>query len=86
MYMKKALLILSGFVFLVSCSNNGGQTGVMQTDPPIFQTPLDTDTGRHINRSATDTAAGQHRVDITKRDSLYNQQQATPPQQPPANH
>ena len=74
--MKKIFVILAGFVVFVSCSNNDGQTGVMNDGMSVGDTNGGlADTAFGANTHLTDTSKGEHRVDISKRDTFNNQQQ-----------
>lgn len=71
--MKKVLIALMSIAMLQACSNNEGQTGVQNdgmklgdTNGPRADTLVTTD------QSATDTAKGEHRVDISTRDTFKN--------------
>ncbi|RYG17062.1 MAG: hypothetical protein EOO07_11895 [Chitinophagaceae bacterium] len=71
--MKKAFVVMMSCVFLAACSNNGGQTGVQNDGMKLG----DTNGGRAdtlvtTDQSATDTAKGEHRVDISTRDTFKN--------------
>lgn len=71
--MKKVFVTMAGLFFLVACSNNGGQTGVMQDGMTLGDTNgglADTAFGR--GTAATDTSKMEHRVDISKRDTFEN--------------
>jgi hypothetical protein len=71
--MKKMFALLTGVAFLVSCSNNDGQTGVMNDGMKLGDTNgglADTAFGR--GTSTTDTSKMEHRVDVSTRDT-FNQ-------------
>ena len=70
--MKKVFVVMTGFVLLTACSNNGGQTGVQNDGMKLGDTNGGlADTG-YSNQSATDTSKGEHRVDISSRDTIKN--------------
>lgn len=69
--MKKIFALMAGFAFLASCSNNGGQTGVMNDGMRLGDTNgglADTvfGPGTHL----TDTSKQEHRVDLSRRDTF----------------
>lgn len=73
--MKKLLSIMMSITILQACSNNGGQTGVQNDGMKLG----DTNGGRAdtlvtSDQSATDTSKGEHRVDISNRDTFQNDQ------------
>jgi hypothetical protein len=71
--MKKVFVFLAGIVFLTACSNNDGQTGVMNDGMKLGDTNgglADTAFGR--GTAATDTSKMEHRVDLSKRDTFQN--------------
>lgn len=69
--MKKVLAILMSFVVLQACSNNGGQTGVQNDGMKLGDTNGGlADTARTTDQSATDTSKGEHRVDLSNRDTF----------------
>jgi hypothetical protein len=69
--MKKGFIILSGLIFLVSCSNNDGQTGVMNDGMSAGDTNgALADTAFGAGTHLTDTSKGEHRVDLSKRDTF----------------
>lgn len=69
--MKKVFVLMAGFFFLLSCSNNGGQTGVMQDGMRLGDTNGGlADTAFGPGAAATDTAKREHRVDLSKRDTF----------------
>lgn len=56
---------------LQACSNNGGQTGVQNDGMKLGDTNGGAaDTTQTTDQSATDTSKGEHRVDISKRDTF----------------
>ena len=71
--MKKVLIALMSIAMLHACSNNEGQTGVQNDGMKLG----DTNGGRAdtlvtTDQSATDTTKGEHRVDISTRDTFKN--------------
>ncbi len=69
--MKKVFVIMTGFAFLASCSNNGGQTGVMQDGMKLGDTNGGlADTAFGNKAALTDTSKREHRVDLSKRDTF----------------
>ena len=71
--MKKVLAILAAFFILQSCSNNGGESGVVNdgkkaidSNGGLADTPYN-----HLN-PATDTSKMENRVDLSKRDTFDN--------------
>ena len=70
--MKKAAVILAGVFFLAACSNNGGQTGVQNDGMKLGDTNGGLADTMYRNQSATDTSKGEHRVDLSKRDTFEN--------------
>lgn len=69
--MKKLFVILTGFIFLQSCSNNEGQTGVQNDGMKLGDTNGGlADTARTTDQSATDTSKMENRVDISTRDTF----------------
>ena len=78
--MKKLLVILAGFVMLQACNPSNERPGESGTVNDGFQgagdnngaLPGDTGYGG-ANATTIDTAAGDHRVDIQKRDSGQKQ-------------
>jgi len=71
--MKKVLIALMSIAMLQACSNNEGQTGVQNDGMKLG----DTNGGRAdtlvtTDQSTTDTAKGEHRVDISTRDTFKN--------------
>jgi len=71
--MKKAFMVLMSIAILQACSNNGGQTGVQDDGMKIGDTNGGkADTAVTTDQSATDTAKGEHRVDISTRDTFKN--------------
>ena len=72
--MKKVLILLISVGFLEACSNNGGQTGVQNDGTKLGDTNGGlADTAFTTNQSATDTSKGEHRVDLSKRDTFQKQ-------------
>ena len=72
--MKKVLSILMSIVVLQACSNNGGQTGVQDDGMKLGDTNGGrADTTVTSDQSATDTSKGEHRVDISTRDTFQKQ-------------
>ena len=70
--MKKALIIMMSCVVLAACSNNGGQTGVQNDGMKAGDTNGGLADTSYTNQSATDTTKGEHRVDISERDTFKN--------------
>lgn len=71
--MKKLFVLLSGVVFLAACSNNGGQTGVMNDGMRLGDSNGGLADTSYGNRAAsTDTSQREHRVDLSKRDTFLN--------------
>jgi hypothetical protein len=69
--MKKVLAVLFSLAILQACSNNNGQTGVQDDGMKLGDTNGGlADTARTTNQSATDTAKGEDRVDVSKRDTF----------------
>lgn len=69
--MKKILALMAGIVFLASCSNNGGQTGVMNDGMSLGDTNGGlADTAFAPGTHLTDTSKREHRVDLSKRDTF----------------
>jgi hypothetical protein len=69
--MKKVFAILMSFVLLQACSNNNGQSGVQDDGMKLGDTNGGlADTARTTDQSATDTSKGEHRVDLSKRDTF----------------
>ena len=74
-FMKKIIALMTGVTFLVSCSNNDGQTGVMNDGMSAGDTNGGlADTAFGAGTHLTDTSKREHRVDLSKRDTF-----ATPP-------
>lgn len=71
--MKKVLVIAMSFVLLQACSNNRGESGAVDDG---FKGYGDSNGGladttyNRENQSNTDTSKGEHRVDISTRDTL----------------
>ena len=73
--MKKVLIGLMSIAFLQACSNNEGQTGVQNDGMKLGDTNGGrADTAVTTDQSVTDTAKGEHRVDVSKRDTFQNRQ------------
>jgi hypothetical protein len=73
--MKKVLILFMSVGILQACSNNGGQTGVQNDGMKLGDTNGGlADTARTTDQSATDTLKGEHRVDISTRDTFKNNQ------------
>lgn len=73
--MKKIMIIVAGAMFLVSCSNNGGESGAVNDG---YNGISDTNSGLPNDKPlapspSIDSAKGDHRVDTEKRDSNYQQ-------------
>ena len=69
--MIRNLLLAAGFFLIKSCSNNGGESGVVNDGIK----PVDSNGGladtpyNHLN-PATDTSKMEDRVDLSKRDTF----------------
>ena len=71
--MKKVLILMMGICILQACSNNGGQTGVQNDGMKLGDTNGGlADTMQTTDQSATETSKGEHRVDISERDTSKN--------------
>ena len=71
--MKKVLIALMSIAMLQACSNTEGQTGVQNDGMKIGDTNGGrADTMVTTDQSGTDTARGEHRVDISTRDTFKN--------------
>jgi hypothetical protein len=70
--MKKVFIFLAGFAFLYSCSNNEGQTGVMNDGIETVDSNGGLADTLYKNQGATDTSKMENRVDISKRDTFQN--------------
>ena len=69
--MKKVLLIAMSFFLLQACDNSSKQTGVDNDGMKLGDTNGGlADTSIRSNQSATDTSKGEHRVDISTRDTF----------------
>ena len=69
--MKKALILITGFFILQSCSNNGGESGTVNDGIKAVDSNGGlADTPRTTNQSLTDTSKMEDRVDIEKRDTV----------------
>lgn len=66
--MKKAFKIVMRIAFLGACSNNNGQSGVQNDSMKVGDT--NGDTARITDQSATGTSKGEHREDLSKRDTF----------------
>jgi hypothetical protein len=74
--MKKAFGFMTGVFLLTACSNNEGQTGVQNDGMKLGDTNGGlADTMRIRDQSATDTSKGEHRVDISSRDTFETKNQ-----------
>lgn len=72
--MKKVLILLISIGALAACSNNNGQTGVQDDGMKLGDTNGGkADTMATRDQSPTDTMQGEHRVDISTRDTFKNQ-------------
>ena len=72
--MKKVLILLMSIGTLAACSNNNGQTGVQDDGMKLGDTNGGkADTLATRDQSTTDTAQGEHRVDISSGDTFKNQ-------------
>ncbi|HEY1022176.1 MAG TPA: hypothetical protein VGE06_07670 [Flavisolibacter sp.] len=70
--MRKVFLLLAGIAFLTACSNNDGQTGVMNDGMKVGDTNGGLADTAYSNQSATDTSKLENRVDISTRDTFEN--------------
>jgi hypothetical protein len=74
--MKKLLVILAGFVMLNACNpsnENPGESGTVNdgfSGAGDANGALPGDTGHGNNTNSIDTAAGDHRVDTERRDTV----------------
>lgn len=68
--MRKVFVLLAGFAFLTACSNNGGQSGVMNDGMKLGDTNGGLADTAYTNQGATDTSKLENRVDISKRDTF----------------
>lgn len=69
--MKKIFALMAGFAFFASCSNNGGQTGVMNDGMRLGDTNGGlADTAFGAGTHLTDTSKREHRVDLSRRDTF----------------
>lgn len=69
--MKKILVVAVSLALLQACSNNGGQTGVQNDGMKAGDTNGGlADTARTTDQSATDTSKGEHRTDLSSRDTF----------------
>jgi hypothetical protein len=68
--MKKLILAAGLFMAIQSCSNNGGESGVVDDGmkPADANGALPDDTAQ-MNNGRIDTAKGEDRVDTERRDS-----------------
>jgi len=68
--MKKGLMIIASFFLLQACSNNGGESGVVNDGIKAVDSngALD-DSRRQPRDSSVDSSIGDDRVDTEKRDS-----------------
>jgi hypothetical protein len=72
--MKKLLILAMSFGFLQACTNNNGNRGVQNDGMKTADSNGGlADTTFRGDQSATDTAKGEHRVDISKRDTFKKQ-------------
>jgi PBP1b-binding outer membrane lipoprotein LpoB len=74
--MKKVLVVIASVMFLLSCSNNGGESGAVNDG---FNGAGDTngglpDTPKIQRNPNIDTAVGDPRVDTERRDSSSKKQ------------
>ena len=69
--MKKFWILLISIGMLQACSNNGGETG-SQNDgiKTVDSNGGAADTAQTTDQSATDSSKGEHRVDLSKRDTF----------------
>jgi len=70
--MRKVFVLLAGFAFLTACSNNDGQTGVMNDGMKTGDTNGGLADTTYNNQGATDTSQLENRVDLSKRDTFEN--------------
>ncbi|HUC80514.1 MAG TPA: hypothetical protein VMR70_06335 [Flavisolibacter sp.] len=69
--MKKVFIVLMSIGMLQACSNNGGESGAVNDGIK----PIDSNGGRADSistgdQSATDSSKGEHRVDLSNRDTF----------------
>ncbi len=69
--MRKVIAMLSLVAVLQACSNNGGESGVVNDGIRASDSNGALPDGHNVpaNPSSVDTAHGDHRVDTEKRDS-----------------
>jgi hypothetical protein len=67
--MRKVFVLIAGFAFLTACSNNGGQSGVMNDGMKLGDTNGGLADTSYSNQGATDTSQLENRVDISTRDT-----------------
>lgn len=63
---------MAGMAFFYACSNNGGQSGVMNDGMKLGDTNGGLADTAYSNQSATDTSKMENRVDLSKRDTFEN--------------
>ena len=69
--MIKILLIAVSFMYLQSCSNNGGESGAVNDGiKPVDSNGGLADTPYTHSNAATDTSKMEDRVDLSKRDTF----------------
>lgn len=75
--MKKLILAAGLFMAIQSCSNNGGESGVVDDGmkPVDANGGLPDDTTQMQNGRTDTSAKGEDRVDIERRDSTSNARQ-----------
>jgi hypothetical protein len=68
--MKKILIVMTSLVMLASCSNNGGESGAVNDGFSGAGDPNGGLPDSNRNESPrTDTSSGEHRVDLSNRDT-----------------
>lgn len=70
--MRMVFFLLAALALLTACSNNEGQTGVMNDGMKVGDTNGGLADTSYSNQSATDTAKLENRVDISTRDTFDN--------------
>jgi hypothetical protein len=70
--MRKVFVLMAGFAFLYACSNNDGQTGVMNDGMKLGDTNGGLADTAYSNQGATDSSQLENRVDLSKRDTFRN--------------
>ncbi|MDQ3278644.1 MAG: hypothetical protein M3Q06_09975 [Bacteroidota bacterium] len=70
--MRKVFALLTGVAFFYACSNNDGQTGVMNDGMKLGDTNGGLADTTYSGQSATDTSKMENRVDVSTRDTFDN--------------